>query len=78
MVDTIQSARVKGFRKPGVDELLERARAIGTLAREHALETEQSRQVSADLIAKIRDAGLFRVMQPARFDGFEYGYDAFV
>jgi alkylation response protein AidB-like acyl-CoA dehydrogenase len=74
-VDTIQSARVK---KPGVDELLDRARAIGALAREHALETEQNRQVSAALIGKMREAGLFRVMQPARFDGFEYGYDAFV
>jgi alkylation response protein AidB-like acyl-CoA dehydrogenase len=74
-VNSIQSARVK---KPSVDELLDRARTIGTLAREHALETEQNRQVSAALIAKMREAGLFRVMQPARFDGFEYGYDAFV
>src|SRR4029077_7968941 len=65
-------------KKPGMDELLDRPGAIGTLAREHALETEQNRQVSAALIAKMREAGLFRVMQPGRFDGFEYGYDAFV
>jgi len=64
--------------KPSVDELLDRARAIGALAREHALKTEQNRQVSAELIAKMREAELFRVLQPARFDGFEYGYDAFV
>jgi alkylation response protein AidB-like acyl-CoA dehydrogenase len=74
-VEPIQSARMK---KPSVDELLVRAHAIGALAREGALETEQNRQVSPALIAKMREAGLFRVMQPARFDGFEYGYDVFV
>ncbi|MGB9396764.1 MAG: acyl-CoA dehydrogenase family protein, partial [Pseudolabrys sp.] len=77
-VNTIQAARAKGPVKPSVDELIDRARAIGALAREHALETEQSRQVSAALIGKMRDAELFRVMQPARFGGFEYGYDVFV
>jgi len=77
-VNTIQAARTKGPVKPSVDELIDRAHAIGALAREHALETEQSRQVSAELIGKMRDAELFRVMQPARFGGFEYGYDAFV
>ena len=77
-VNTIQAARTKGPVKPSVDELIDRARAIGALAREHALETEQSRQVSAELIGKMRDAELFRVMQPARFGGFEYGYDTFV
>ena len=77
-VNMIQAARAKGPVKPSVDELIDRARTIGALAREHALETEQSRQVSAELIGKMRDAELFRVMQPARFGGFEYGYDVFV
>jgi alkylation response protein AidB-like acyl-CoA dehydrogenase len=61
-----------------MDELMDRARAIGALAREHALETEQNRQVSAELIGKMREAELFRIMQPARFGGFEFGYDVFV
>jgi alkylation response protein AidB-like acyl-CoA dehydrogenase len=77
-VDTIQTARAKGTVKPGVDELMDRARAIGALAREHALETEQNRQVSAALVGKMREAELFRIMQPVRFGGFEYGYDVFV
>lgn len=64
--------------RPPVSELIERARAIGTLARERALETEKQRHVSADLVGKMRDAQLFRVMQPARFGGFEYGYEVFV
>ena len=77
-VNTIQAARAKGSVKPSMDELMARARAIGALAREHALETEQNRQVSAELIGKMREAELFRIMQPARFGGFEFGYDVFV
>jgi len=64
--------------KPTVAELIERARGIGKLAREQALETEKQRYVSAELVGRMRDAELFRVMQPARFGGFEYGYDVFV
>ena len=64
-VNTIQAARAKGSVKPSMDELMDRARAIGALAREHALETEQNRQVSAALIGKMRAAELFRIMQPA-------------
>jgi alkylation response protein AidB-like acyl-CoA dehydrogenase len=59
-------------------ELLSRAAAIADLAREAALETERERHVSAELIGRIREAKLFRVMQPARYGGFEYGYDVFV
>jgi alkylation response protein AidB-like acyl-CoA dehydrogenase len=58
--------------------LLVRAAAIGDLARQAALETERQRYVSAELIGRMREAELFRVMQPARYGGFEYGYDVFV
>ena len=64
--------------KVGATELAARAAAIGELARVAALETEARRHVSADLIGQMREAELFRVMQPARFGGFEYGYDVFV
>jgi alkylation response protein AidB-like acyl-CoA dehydrogenase len=63
---------------PSVAELLRRARRIGELARERAVETEKARQVSADFIEEIRAAELFRILQPRRFGGFEYGYDVFV
>ena len=61
-VNTIQAAQAKSSAKPGVDELMNRARAIGVLARKHALETERDRQVSAALVGKMREAELFRVM----------------
>jgi alkylation response protein AidB-like acyl-CoA dehydrogenase len=63
---------------PAVAELLRRAEQIGAIARERAVETEAARQVSADLIEQMRDAELFRIMQPRRYGGFEYGYDIFV
>jgi len=71
-------ARTRGPGEASVAELIDRADAIGSLARESALETENQRHVSAELVGKMRDAELFRVMQPKRFGGFEYGYDVFV
>jgi alkylation response protein AidB-like acyl-CoA dehydrogenase len=64
--------------KPAAAELVERARRIGALARERATETERNRCVSAELIGSMREAGLFRILQPEVFGGFEYGYDVFV
>ena len=77
-VSTVQDARARVPEKPGIEELIERAHVIGVRAREQALETEKQRHVSSELIAMMRDAELFRIMQPVRFGGFEYGYDAFV
>ncbi len=74
----VQDTGARTSARPSVAELLGRARAIGVLARESAIETERARNVSAELVGKMREAELFRVMQPARFGGFEYGYDVFV
>ena len=63
---------------PAPADVLHRAEKIGAIARERALETEAARRVSADLVDQMRDAGLFRIMQPRRYGGFEYGYDVFV
>jgi alkylation response protein AidB-like acyl-CoA dehydrogenase len=62
---------------PEVAELLARARAIAATARERAQETEAARRVGADIIAKMREADLFRILQPKAFGGFEYGFDVF-
>jgi alkylation response protein AidB-like acyl-CoA dehydrogenase len=63
---------------PDVDELKKRAGHIAAVARERALETEQARRVPGDLVDMMREAGLFRILQPGRHGGFEYGYDVFV
>lgn len=63
---------------PDVSELLRRAGELAVVARRRAVETEKARHVSADLIGMMRDAELFRIMQPRAFGGFELGYDVFV
>ena len=64
--------------KPSVAELVARARAIADVARERARETEAARRVGDDMIARIRQADLFRILQPQAYGGFEYGFDVFV
>src|SRR3954453_8530760 len=63
---------------PSVPELLRRADGIAKVARDCAMETEKARQAPAELVDRIRAAELFRIMQPRRYGGFEYGYDVFV
>jgi 3-hydroxy-9,10-secoandrosta-1,3,5(10)-triene-9,17-dione monooxygenase len=56
---------------PSEDTLIERARALIPLLRERAAETEKNRNVSADTIARFREAGFFRILQPRRWGGYE-------
>ncbi len=63
--------------KPDVDTLLSRSRAIAERASERAPQTETDRRVGADMIEHMRQADLFRVMQPQAYGGFEYGFDVF-
>ncbi|MDO9413859.1 MAG: flavin-dependent monooxygenase [Pseudolabrys sp.] len=65
-------------QSPDVATLLERARTIAGVARERALETEKARHVSAELIGMMRDADLFKIMQPRAYGGYELGYDVFL
>src|SRR2546427_1367320 len=62
---------------PDVADLLARARAIAKLARERAQQTEADRRVDDDMIERMRQADLFRIMQPRSYGGFEYGFDVF-
>ena len=63
--------------KPDVPDLLARARTIAELARERAQQTEVDRRVGEDMIARMRELDLFRIMQPQAYGGFEYGFDVF-
>ena len=55
-----------------------RANEIGAFVRAVAERTEADRQVSSEAIARMRKAGLFQIMQPAAYGGYEYGFDALV
>lgn len=61
---------------PSVDELVSRSSDISRYVRESATQVELTRQVSFEVISRIRQAGLFRTMQPAIYGGYEYGFDA--
>jgi len=63
--------------KPDVDTLLSRSRAIAERASARAPQTETDRRLGADMIEHMRQADLFRVMQPQAYGGFEYGFDVF-
>ena len=64
--------------RPLVAELVARATAIAPFIRAEAEQTESNRQVSAEAMARLREAGLFRVMTPAIYGGYEYGFDAMI
>lgn len=62
---------------PSIDELIARARAIAATLAQRAWQTEADRRVSEEMTAQFREAGFFKLMQPARFGGYEYGFSAF-
>lgn len=60
------------------DELHRRARGLVPTIRALAPRTERDRRVSDDVTQMFRDAGVFKLMQPRRFGGFEYGFTEFI
>jgi 3-hydroxy-9,10-secoandrosta-1,3,5(10)-triene-9,17-dione monooxygenase len=63
--------------KPSAAELLERARAMVPVLKERAKACTRARNVSAETIAEMKEAGFFRILQPARFGGYEMHPNAF-
>ncbi|HEY2135974.1 MAG TPA: acyl-CoA dehydrogenase family protein [Xanthobacteraceae bacterium] len=54
--------------------LIDRARALVPALRERAARAEELRRIPAETHAAFRDAGFFRVFQPARYGGLEARY----
>jgi resorcinol 4-hydroxylase (FADH2) len=63
---------------PSRADLLERVKALAPALRGRAVAAEQARRVSDETAAELRAAGLFRILQPRSFDGFERDYDVFI
>ena len=70
-------AATRSPARPDVPELLRRAREIAELVRSRARETETDRRVSDDVVERMCESELFRVLQPQVYGGFEYGFDVF-
>ena len=60
------------------DDLVHRARALVPVLRKRAETAERDRRVSEETMKDLREAGLFRVLQPVRYGGLECDLDAFV
>ncbi len=57
--------------------LVENAKALAPALRERAHQTELDRKLPESSIKEMHEAGLFRALQPKRFDGFELPPSAF-
>jgi 3-hydroxy-9,10-secoandrosta-1,3,5(10)-triene-9,17-dione monooxygenase len=60
------------------EDLLDRARALAPVLRERAFDAENARRLPAETIADLRSAGLFRVLQPAAYGGYELDPQVFM
>lgn len=63
---------------PSIQQLGDAARELVPYLRERAPQTERERRVSVEATDKFRQAGFFKLMQPARFGGYEYGFSSFI
>ena len=64
-------------KAPPLAALMSAASEMVPFLREKAQATEQARRVSEETTDLFRKAGFFRLMQPARYGGYEYGFTAF-
>lgn len=63
---------------PSIQQLGDAARELVPYLRSQARETELQRRVSDRSTEMFHEAGFFRLMQPARYGGYEYGFTAFI
>ena len=52
-------------------EIVERARALQPVLRERARRAQQERKIPVETVREMNEAGLFRVLQPKRWGGYE-------
>lgn len=65
------SAMNEDYLTPEAIELIARARALAPKLAERAFAADREGRVSDETVAEMASAGLFRVLQPKRWDGYE-------
>jgi alkylation response protein AidB-like acyl-CoA dehydrogenase len=63
---------------PPLRQIVASASELVPMLRERAQSTEQARRVSDATTESFHQAGFFKLMQPARYGGYEYGFTAFI
>jgi alkylation response protein AidB-like acyl-CoA dehydrogenase len=64
---------LKPAARPDFAEILQRVRKLHPEIEARALAAEKAKRVPAETMEALRDADVFRLMQPKRFGGYEYG-----
>ncbi|MDT2022295.1 acyl-CoA dehydrogenase family protein [Methylocella sp. CPCC 101449] len=59
--------------RPDFSDIIARIRKLAPEIDARALSTEKAKRVPAETMEALRDANVFRTMQPKRFGGYEYG-----
>ncbi len=58
-------------------EMVRRARDLAPYLRERSLAMEQERRISDEVNERIRELGIYRILQPRRFGGYEFDLRTF-
>ena len=66
-MDTIE----RSTNRVDADDLVARAAALKPVLRERQRDTESARRVSDETVADLKAAELYKVLQPARYGGYE-------
>jgi alkylation response protein AidB-like acyl-CoA dehydrogenase len=66
------NAAIQARSVPTPEILLERARSLVPWLRARAAQTERERRIGAETISRLEELGLFRILQPVRFGGYEH------
>jgi alkylation response protein AidB-like acyl-CoA dehydrogenase len=74
-MDATDSNVVPLGRHPTVEELMARARTLVPVLQERAARCEDQRRVPEETVQDFERAGLLRLCQPARYGGYEMGWD---
>ncbi len=69
----LQAVGNKAAARPEFAEILNRIVKMRPEIAARALASEKAKRVPAETMDALRDAGVFRLMQPKRFGGYEYG-----
>ncbi len=67
----MSTAEAAATAVPTSDELLARIRDLGPLIEKNAARGEQDRRVVEESITALTDAGVFKIAQPRRYDGYQ-------
>ena len=78
--DDVESIRTRTTRSelPSLSHLLELAHAVGSQAERTSAEAERDRKADDAAVQALIESGLLKVLQPARFGGYESGFRGFV